>query len=499
MNRLLSFLLLITFQIQAYAAEGNFFSNAVNNIELSFDDTELFANVAEGGPEEFAVPGSMAWIENGVPKSIAVEVRVRGQTSREDCTFPKIEVDYKKAAVVGTMFEGLSKIRLNTHCGEPSEEMTHTEIGRVLGEVGPTREAVAYQLLEVLELNSFRTKLIDVRYNLSSSRVLQRKALALESKKNMLKRLGPGTLFKQLPGDSGEFDIDGENPFAALENWTEELLNRAPRDHLLRVVLFHALIGNGDYSVGIKDLLGLDRHFMITPISPFWNTPLFLNPQLESELLPADFDVALATTQPGVEGFEPDWMKLAGCANYYCIYQFISVQKWRSFFTREAFAEALNFFKSKRSELAKVIKKQTHLTSDEKKIFNQHLDGLIQNIENMYSFKVIASNGIKVYENPDIVSTPACGDEDPESKFGLELPVGTPVFEVEPTAAEKSALSKLKKKAIKVRAIEVRDRSMWTPDTYKNCIENEVWIDADALITAAWPNAELCKSLVPQN
>ena len=149
-------------------ATDGFFQSEEGSLELIFDHIPLFEKpLAEKiAKDKRTYKDLMVYSIGDKTYEIPVQVEIRGQTSRNDCPFPKLRVSFKKLSVKETPFSGHSGLRINTHC---SDKGGYTEIGRVASERGPVRESMAYDLQESAGLPTFQHRLMKVSYKSKKS------------------------------------------------------------------------------------------------------------------------------------------------------------------------------------------------------------------------------------------------------------------------------------------------------------------------------------------
>lgn len=93
--------------------------------------------------------------ENGAEQALEVKVRARGRYRRkpDTCTFPPVRLNFRKGQLDDTLFAGIDKLKLVTHC-----KNTSTYEQNVL------EEHLAYRILNTLTERSFRTRLLRIAY-----------------------------------------------------------------------------------------------------------------------------------------------------------------------------------------------------------------------------------------------------------------------------------------------------------------------------------------------
>ncbi len=163
---------------------------------------------------------------------LPVNLRVRGNSSLQECPFPKIKFKVSKEDRLGTPFFDAREIKIGTHCAEGGRG----NVGRLRDERATYREATAYEVMRLLEFVSPRVRRARIEYRdvsgtnaLDSGWQLTRSALVLEDIEVVAEHHGARAL------------SDAE--IARLENpkFDEQLV--------VDMELFHALLGNWDYEL----------------------------------------------------------------------------------------------------------------------------------------------------------------------------------------------------------------------------------------------------------
>lgn len=133
--------------------------------------------------------------------SLPMEFRVRGNSSQKDCSFPKLSVRFKKETVLtGTLFAGLKSFKIGTHCGDI--DGNSGKYKRLRNQLAPNREALAYRILETLEVTTLKARPGRINYVFTDARAsdapqITRNAMFLESDGQLEKRLGAVESFPQ--------------------------------------------------------------------------------------------------------------------------------------------------------------------------------------------------------------------------------------------------------------------------------------------------------------
>ncbi|MCC6231017.1 MAG: hypothetical protein IT580_00120 [Verrucomicrobiales bacterium] len=195
--------------------------------------------------------------------TVPASLRVRGNSSLQECPFPKLKLKIARDDRTNTPFAEARELKIGSHCAEGGRG----PIGRLRDETATYREALAYEVAETLGFTIPRVRRAVLTYLDTSTPgpdsptgwQLQRQALLIEDPEVLGERLGG----------------------RALSDEEIEALNHAnfPPTLILDLHLLHALLGNWDYALS-------------TTGEELWNTDVI---QLENGLLiplPGDFDLA---------------------------------------------------------------------------------------------------------------------------------------------------------------------------------------------------------------
>ena len=194
----------------ANASGGLFDSDEVLEIELRGPLRDTLRDTRKRNARPFV-------LELGAHE-LDVEVRVRGHSRVEACTFPPLRLDFSGASAMGTPFAGQGELKLVTHCRNGA----HYEQNLL-------EEYAAYRIFSLFTDTSFRVRLLRVRYvdtGSSNSGELVRYAFLIESEDELAGRVG------------GEF-VETESVY-------KSQLNRRQTSN---VFVFQFLIGNTDWSL----------------------------------------------------------------------------------------------------------------------------------------------------------------------------------------------------------------------------------------------------------
>lgn len=104
--------------------------------------------------------GEISYFTQDRKTVLPVEISIKGFTSSVFCKFPKLELKIKKSS--GTLFEGIKKIDLNTHCDDSvGANLKDPFISSMMYN---HREVVSYKIQEILGLQNFLTQSIRINY-----------------------------------------------------------------------------------------------------------------------------------------------------------------------------------------------------------------------------------------------------------------------------------------------------------------------------------------------
>ncbi len=114
---------------------------------------------------DFSEPAKLVFTVDGAEKSVDLRVFVRGESSKDDCPFTKLKLDFDdKDQLKNTPFKGHGKMRLNTHCG-PGDASARSGMGRVFNGVGPVREELTYRLVRAASIPTYGTRVVAIHYD----------------------------------------------------------------------------------------------------------------------------------------------------------------------------------------------------------------------------------------------------------------------------------------------------------------------------------------------
>lgn len=204
-------------------------------------------------------PGSAQTMGAEVP----IRLRVRGNSSLQECPFPKLKLKVAREDRPGTPFAEAREIDIGTHCAEGGSGT----VGRLRDQTAAFREALAYEALHTLGFIAPRVRRALIDYQDTSDAgpdgtggwQVRRQALLLEDAEVVGERLGGRAL------DDAEV--------AALED------ARFDPQLIADLRLFHVLLGNWDYE--------LSEHGQ-----PLWNTEVLALTNGTLVPMAGDFDLA---------------------------------------------------------------------------------------------------------------------------------------------------------------------------------------------------------------
>jgi hypothetical protein len=251
---------------------------------------------------------------------LPVSLRVRGNSSLQECPFPKLKFKISREHRDGTPFQDAREIKIGTHCAEGGRG----NIGRLRDETAAFREALAYETMELLGFVSPRVRRARIEYRDTATPgdppttgwQVTRQALILDDIEVVAERRNATAL------------SDAEIAALTDARFDEELV--------AGLELLHALLGNWDKKLSL-DGRGL------------WNTDVIRFP--DGKLLPiaGDFDLSSWVTevvrQSAPRDYRPDLPDVERQALY-------EVEQLRLRTSAPSFAAARQRFELRRTDLA---------------------------------------------------------------------------------------------------------------------------------------------------
>jgi hypothetical protein len=238
-------------------------STLLTGIQIKARLSDLFKK-SRDKPEKgnkSTVPGIIQYVDPVSDQTVTiekVEFSIRGGTSRlmDQCTFAKLSVRFEdihgKRSSDGTIFEGLRKIKIGTHCGESPQ--TSPTWGRIRNQTQPIREALIYTILDRVGTVTLKARPAVITYVDTSKKVdqrffptnpLTRNAFFLEHEDESAKRYRAEIAFK-----SGNVPGDARNPgpqWAADPKWADPVSS-------VLAIFAQALVENDDWVAKDGDL-----------------------------------------------------------------------------------------------------------------------------------------------------------------------------------------------------------------------------------------------------
>ncbi|KPA15138.1 hypothetical protein MHK_004655 [Candidatus Magnetomorum sp. HK-1] len=329
----------------------NFFdSNDVLSFTITSEFDPAFKDAHAGEPDGIFPPQRLKYYFPGEFQldgynSVFVDIKVRGNSSLQECSFPKLKIKATKEERSGTIFEDVRKIKIGTHC---SDEDTPGHIGRLRSEIATHREAFVYQILKTLGIESMRARAATITYNDSSlSSTIVRDSFIFEHIDVLADRLNG----KAIDDPS---DIETVYPQNAIMN--PQIVSN--------IQFFQALIGNWDFNLPI--VLSEEKG------SKVWNMEMIV---LSNNILlpiPTDFDLAsivtgkIDTRSPPAD-LMPEQNDITRQAAYY-------INKINKTFSNELISVSKEIFESKKIELEKVLA-DAPLDDSGRSIASEHISG----------------------------------------------------------------------------------------------------------------------------
>jgi hypothetical protein len=317
-----------------------------------------------------------------------VEISRRGNTSftAGQCDFPKLKLKFKaaKGKRPGSMFDGMTTVKIGTHCGEGPNDVLSARWGRLQNENSPLREAFAYRLLEALHVPTLKARPVRITY-------VDVKATTTDGA-----AAGPGARPTTLVRNAMFLEDDDQavSRFGAHEQYTEDNFGSAdirftPADSA-RLAFGEALIGNFDWCVRFFP----SDHYRCDGRHALWNVLAPKRPDGSAVPVLLDFDLA------GIVTGHHRWFPLvfntafAPGASEAAVEVLAQLQRARSLFTRAQLdATRAEFVSHKREAYAVLTGAQ--LDDAGRRNAAAHLDAfytVIESDERFYLPVVVADN-----------------------------------------------------------------------------------------------------------
>lgn len=260
------------FRARGAAAESIFSSPTVASLTLEGPLQTHFDLAFAGLPDGIIPPRREKPYFDGTVRfanfHLPAQVRVRGNSSLQECPFPKLKFKISRDDRAGTPFADAREIKIGTHCAEGGRGT----IGRLRDQTAAFREALAYEAMTALGFTAPRVRRAHFDYRDTSPTnspnptgwQLERDAFILEDIEVVAERLGGRALDDEEVAELTDAGFD------------EELITA------LR--LLHALLGNWDYALSVNG-------------RELWNTEVIALPGGRYLPMAGDFDLASWVTE----------------------------------------------------------------------------------------------------------------------------------------------------------------------------------------------------------
>lgn len=314
-----------TLSSQNYRTQGSkplFGSHEVLNIRLIGDFGTIIRDIGDDAKEH---PAVLEYVENGDTVRLDAMVETRGnfRRKRENCGFPPLRINLKKKQVAGTLFDGMNKLKLVTHC-RPNSNMYEQYV---------VEEYLIYRTYNILTDTSFRARFLNIVYeDTSDDKTIESIGFFIE------------------PDDALENRLSMDE---VKEKYV--LPDRTRFDHVGKLAVFQYMVGNTDWA-----------------ISTLHNVKLFSADTLKPPYaIPYDFDwsgVLNAVYAKPLPRFETESVTQRVFRGY-CR-------------TMEQFKESFVVFNEKREEIYNLYQNCEMLKNSEKKRILKYFDDFYDVIAN---------------------------------------------------------------------------------------------------------------------
>ena len=215
-----------------------FKAHEILNITLRGNFKTILKDVGDDREEH---PGFIEYVDEGDTIVLNVKIMTRGNFRRnpDNCVFPPLRINFKKKQVKATLFEGLDKVKLVTHCRPNSRTYRQYIVG----------EYLVYRVFNILTDTSFRVRPAFINYidEPTGKKSQESFAFFIES------------------------DDAFEDRFDAKEVKQKYFFQDSTRyDHMSRLAVFQYFIGNTDWAVSTLHNIKL---FSTDSISPPFAIP----------------------------------------------------------------------------------------------------------------------------------------------------------------------------------------------------------------------------------
>ncbi|MGV3772357.1 MAG: hypothetical protein ACO1QB_05610 [Verrucomicrobiales bacterium] len=194
---------------------------------------------------------------------LPVTYRVRGNSSLQECPFPKLKMKISRETRAGTPFADAREIKIGTHCAEGGSG----PVGRLREQTAAYRETLAYEAMGILGFITPRVRRAQIDY-IDTTPAREGSETGWQLSRDALIFDDPEVIAEQLGG-------------RALSDEEKAELRNANFDPQLVTDLrmFHALLGNWDYTLSAD---GRET----------WNADVIELPNLQLVPVAGDFDLS---------------------------------------------------------------------------------------------------------------------------------------------------------------------------------------------------------------
>ncbi len=244
--------------------DGVFSAGSVVQFDLTGPLQQHFELALAGSPDGIFPPvRPKPYFDGSIEidgQTLPVTLRVRGNSSLQECPFPKLKFKVSRVHREGTPFSEAREIKVGTHCAEGGRG----SIGRLREEAATFREALAYEVMDLLGFVSPRVRRAQIEYHDTSPEVgesprgwtLLRKAMILDDADVVGERLGGRALTEEEIGALTDARFD------------EQLI--------IDLRFLHVLLGNWDFALSVDgrnlwntDVLELADRTLVPVIGDF--------------------------------------------------------------------------------------------------------------------------------------------------------------------------------------------------------------------------------------
>jgi hypothetical protein len=210
-----------------------FKSHEIIQLTIKTDLNKVLADVDDESEE---YPAMLEYLEGNDTIRLDIQIRSRGNFRRnpENCPFPPLRLNFKKKQVVGTVFEGIDKVKLVTHCRSKQKRYQQYVV----------KEYLVYRAFNIVTDTSLRARLVQIKYEdpVDERNTVESYAIFIEPDEAFEERLNATrTDQKYLFPDSTSYK------------------------HMGKLAFFQYLIGNTDWAVTTQHNI---RLFNILPDQP---------------------------------------------------------------------------------------------------------------------------------------------------------------------------------------------------------------------------------------